>query len=410
MVAAGWYCFKDDFLLKPQEVDSFRPMMAQRSEHQRLREMWDSISRQIDDCLYSMDRLKCLEELYNQTGDRVAAMVLSKEYEKTHGTSSESAWKWRSIALEELSPRDRSIITHTADALVHHSHHLSRPKRAAQAVKPLAVYSTSDAYGRLAEYVISEFNRMLHHEYVVYFGRMGFTAETILDPVVLFRFMSIISYDMRPLSYQQVWGPPNHPEYDGNSVRQALQELGVDLDVVKGMDAETLQNRLQGKTLNVRGTPFQMRYHQWTRTRIDHSRGLKDLASKTEEIAHLLKDLPKTKSVQAVYHLIDSVYGFGSALTSKTLLFIIRCFGIGLAEAKPEDLRIVANGLLNELVVRQRAELLRVKGVEVTALLEHLTRLGDPLAIELLYLLDDETDLADLVAEFNHAENSHVTL
>jgi len=40
--------------------------------------------------------------------------------------------------------------------------------------------------------------------------------------------------------------------------------------------------------------------------------------------------------------------------------------------------------ILGELVVRRRARRLQAEGIDVTRLIEELTRLGDPLSIELL--------------------------
>lgn len=84
--------------------------------------------------------------------------------------------------------------------------------------------------------MIKEFERRRPTEYVDYFERMGFSASTVLKPEILFRFMSVISYDMRALGYNQVWGPLNHQEFDGSSVRQALEELGLDLNRVRQLD------------------------------------------------------------------------------------------------------------------------------------------------------------------------------
>jgi len=250
-------------------------------------------------------------------------------------------------------------------------------------------------YSRLAGYMIKEFERRRTAEYVDYFGRMGFSASTVLKPEVLFRFMSVISYDMRPLSYEQVWGPPNHQEFDGNSVRQALEELGLDLNRVRQLDENRLREMLRKKHLRVNDEVFSIHLHVWPEGgRVDHAKGLTQLGTNTETIAGLLRDIPVTGNIQQLYEAIRSprVHGFGPALTSKTILFVVRCFGVGFNKVKPDDLRFVADGILGELVVQRRARRLQAEGIDVTRLVEELTRLGDPLSIELLYLLDNEKD------------------
>jgi len=254
-------------------------------------------------------------------------------------------------------------------------------------------------YSELATYFIREFNRRCPTEYVKYFSRMGFNQENILDANVLFRFMATLSYDMRPLSYQQVWGPPNHPEFSNNSVKQALDQLSIELTIVERMDESALWEKLRGKELMVREEKFRMNVHDWKdRGSVDHARGLKELAVKVKGIAELLKNLRSTGNIEAVYKAVDSIFGFGPALTSKTILFIVRCLGIGLAGIDPKNLRIVADGLLNELVMERRAKRLEAKGVDIQSLVGKMTELGDPLAIELLYLLDSERDFKDLLA------------
>jgi hypothetical protein len=123
------------------------------------------------------------------------------------------------------------------------------------------------------------------------------------------------------------------------------------------------------------------------------------LAANAERIAGLLRDLPVTGNIQQLYEAIRSprIYGFGPALSSKTILFIVRCFGLVLSTVKPDDLRFVADGILGELVVQRRAKMLQAEGVDVSRLMEELMRLGDPLSIELLYLLDDEKDFQNFL-------------
>jgi len=257
-------------------------------------------------------------------------------------------------------------------------------------------------YGKLAVYMVNEFNARYHKEYVEYFTKMGFSRETILDSSILFRFMSIISYDMRPLSYRQVWGPPHHPEFDNNSVKQALEQLGLDLTSVREMEEETLRKKLHSRVLKLRNDIFRMDVHDWKeRGYIDHATGLKDLANNIDTIARLFKDLAASRDIKQLYDTIDSIRGFGPALTSKTILFIVRCFGVGFREVDPKDLRPIADGLLKEYVVESRAKRLRGNGVDIQVLLGKLIELGDPLVLEYLYLLDDEKSFRDLLTHIN---------
>jgi tetratricopeptide (TPR) repeat protein len=165
-------------------------------------------------------------------------------------------------------------------------------------------------YGKLADYIVKEFNVCYHKEYVEYFARMGFSRETILDPSILFRFMSVISYDMRPLSYRQVWGPPNHCEFDNNSVKQALEQLGLDLTSVREMEEETLRQKLRSRELKLRNDIFRMDVHDWKeRGCVDHATGLKDLANNVDTIARLFRDLATSRDITEIYDAIRSIRG-----------------------------------------------------------------------------------------------------
>jgi hypothetical protein len=257
---------------------------------------------------------------------------------------------------------------------------------AQQRLKQEAAQGKAIDHVRLAKYMVDEFARLVGPEYTDYFERLGFTRANILDPSVLFKFMSIISYDMRPLGYQQVWGPPNHAEFDGNSIKQSLEKLRIDYCSVREMDQDNLRDKLRDTAIIVRGEPFKMD----STAHIDHARGLKELASRTENICELLRSLERTGNVQGLSECIDSVHGFGEALTSKTILFIVRCFGIGFSLVRPQDLKPIAKGILTELRMAQRINRLRRLSVNIDLLMEHLTELGDPYAIELLYLLDTE--------------------
>jgi hypothetical protein len=141
---------------------------------------------------------------------------------------------------------------------------------------------------------------------------MKFDAASVLDATVLFRFMSVISYDMRPLIYKQVWGPPSHPEYRHNSIREALKDF--DLVRVRGTEIESLREALHRKTVKAKQLPgekFPLDIHDWgEKGKVDHARGLKELAERVERIAQLLSDLPTTGDVTTFYSEIDGIHGF----------------------------------------------------------------------------------------------------
>jgi len=59
--------------------------------------------------------------------------------------------------------------------------------------------------------------------------------------------------------------------------------------------------------------------------------------------------------------------------------------------------RVVAEGLFGELRMKERIGRLNRTGIDVNILIEYLTKLGDPYAIELLYLLDEEEQWARLL-------------
>ena len=266
-------------------------------------------------------------------------------------------------------------------------------------------------YEKLAKYMISEFSKQIRPKYIEYFKCIGFTRDNILNPEVLFKFMAIISYDMRPLSYEQVWGlTEDHREFNGNSIRQVLDEIGITLSSVNRMSENELRQRL--KTAFVKNQRFGILYldkHNHIERQpayyarlpnVDHAKGLKQLASKIDKICDMFKKLELTGDILSIYCSIQNIHGFGRALSAKTILFIVRCFGVGFNKCNPEDMKKVAYGLFNEYWVKKGIKKLQSKGVDVEVLMDKLTEHGDPFAIEYLYLLETPEDWQRL---FTHA-------
>jgi hypothetical protein len=243
-------------------------------------------------------------------------------------------------------------------------------------------------YSNLAQFMIDQFSRRVNGEYVEYFERRGFTAKNVLEPAILFRFLSCVSYDMRPISFKQIWGPPDHKEFGGNSVREALDCAGVTLDAVCSMPGEDLAEKLESLTVNVRGCPVSL--HEINN--IDHALGLQQLARRTHTISVVLGDLPISHDVGRLRDTIDDIHGFGEALSAKSVLFLVRCFEIAFREIHPRLLLPIAKGLQKEYWIREGLEILRRWGIDINMLFEELTERRDPFAIEYLYLLENQGD------------------
>lgn len=247
-------------------------------------------------------------------------------------------------------------------------------------------------YTTLAKSMADEFSRRVQSEYVEYFERRGFTYANIRDPSTLFRFLSCVSYDMRPISFRQIWGPPDHKEFAGNSVREVLDNGGITWEAVSSLSYDDLAGKLRALTVRLHGRPMDLHVIGL----VDHAKGLKELARRTHTISVVLGDLSMTHDVGRLRGTIDDIHGFGEALSAKSILFLVRCFGIGYKETPPELLLPIAKGLQAEYWIQEGLKILRGWGIEVDRLFDELTEQGDPFAIEYLYLLENERDWKQL--------------
>jgi hypothetical protein len=243
-------------------------------------------------------------------------------------------------------------------------------------------------YATLAKFMADEFARRVHSEYVEYFERRGFTDANILEPTTLFRFLSCVSYDMRPISFRQVWGPPDHREFAGNSVREALDHAGITLENVCSMSYDDLAEKLTSLTIKLHGHSLSL--HEIGL--VDHAKGLQQLARRTHTISVVLGDLPTSHDAIRLRDAIDDIHGFGEALSAKSVLFLVRCFGIGYRETPPRSLLPIAKGLRSEYWIQEGLAILQRWGVNIDRLFDELTERGDPFAIEYLYLMENQQD------------------
>jgi len=157
---------------------------------------------------------------------------------------------------------------------------------------------------------------------------------------------------MRPISFKQIWGPPDHTEFQGNCVREALDHGGITLDRVLSVSYEDLAQKLKSLTINVRGC----RINLYETDLVDHARGLRELARRTHTVSVLLGDLEITRDVGRLRDTLDEIHGFGEALSAKSILFLVRCFGIGYQDLPPRELLPIANGLTGEYWVGKALE------------------------------------------------------
>ncbi len=242
--------------------------------------------------------------------------------------------------------------------------------------------SVKSAEERLAIRFAIDFGARVRSSKLPYFKERGFTYQNVVHPDVLFRFLAILSYDMRPyFSYEDAWGPDDPSKSKKDSVMVIFDREGVNLDFVESASEPDLRLKLKGQ-----------RVHGLSLEKIgsvDHAKGLKELAMRTRRMVQLLETLDQPNHVIELRHTIDDVHGFGKTLSAKAIMFLVRCFGIGLTYIDPKELEEIAWGLSDELWIERRRTVLSKQGIDPARLINELTKAGDPLAIELLYELED---------------------
>ncbi len=256
-----------------------------------------------------------------------------------------------------------------------------------RATAPVVVISSEQ---KLARRLVIEFSTKVHSQKVSYFAERGFNYRNLRSPEILFHFLSVLSYDMRPFNAEEVWGWDARPRATDVSIIETLEKEGLTLAVVDSATDDQLRSRLQ---------PLKVRNISLSKIgEVDHARGLKQLSRSVVRMAWLLDNLEQSGRVTELRNQIDDVHGFGPTLSAKAILFLVRCFAIGLTAIEPMELKESALGLLGELWIERRKDLLERRNLNVHNLVDELTRIGDPMAIEALYELEDE-EIASVLEE-----------
>jgi hypothetical protein len=242
---------------------------------------------------------------------------------------------------------------------------------------------------KLANAMVIEFDRTAVPGKIDWLKTVGFTDHNLKDPNVLFDFLATLSYDMQPFRYSEVWGTQENATLQRQSVRDCLRKLGIALHSVETANEEELRIKLG--SLKVHGRTLDKIWQ------VDHAKGLIELAKSARTLSKSLNSLGTTKKVLLLWQRIDDVRGFGPTLSAKAILFLVRCLSDSWKNLDPQEMRLIAEKLLGEKWVGERAETIRSRGVDQHQLFDEMTRLGDPFAIEVLYELEDSSELERLL-------------
>ncbi|HZW57956.1 MAG TPA: hypothetical protein VFF30_16825 [Nitrososphaerales archaeon] len=121
-----------------------------------------------------------------------------------------------------------------------------------------------------------------------------------------------------------------------------------------------------------------------------HTVGIREIAQRIDVISNALVALDVGGAIEQLYKAIDGIHGVGPTLRAKLVFYFIRCFGIGYQKIDTNLLKSFSLDLAKEAWLASRLEVLQRNGIQTTTLIEELTKLGDPFAIDLLYDIDDE--------------------
>jgi hypothetical protein len=225
----------------------------------------------------------------------------------------------------------------------------------------------------VAKKIVRDFGPKVNDYYVKFFADNGFNSSNILDCEVLFRFLVLVSYDMQAHA-RLTWKSDM-----GKDSIQAKFENFLTLDTVRSCNTEAdLEEILQRHSLpKMTG-------------RVNHSKGIFDLARNIPSLCNIIQNVKSDADIRNFHDLFyknenEKIAGFGPTLSAKVILYIVRCFGIGLGKTSPQTLRIFANDLFGERWVQRRGKCLEKAGLKPDELIDALTELGDPYSIDLLY-------------------------
>lgn len=228
----------------------------------------------------------------------------------------------------------------------------------------------------IASFLIRKFNEEKVKDVVEEFGKLGFTAESLVISMNnLFKFLVLIGYDRRPFSpYEIVWN-----KNDPNSVFSILERHGLlNLDKVMALSEDDLDRCLE--KYKVKG--LVLSYVDLGK-RIKSAKMIKDIASKIREISACLKSLRSGQDVIKLHRLIDDIYGIGPTIASKFIMYVIRCMKIGRID--PSELAVLAKNLKNEW--RNSKWVRRLKKYGILEEVEKELR-KDPFAFDYFWDLD----------------------
>jgi hypothetical protein len=93
---------------------------------------------------------------------------------------------------------------------------------------------------KLARRLVIEFSSKVHSQKVRYFTKRGFNYRNLRSPEVLFRFLSVLSYDMRPFNAEEAWGWDVRPKPSDVSVIEVLEKEGLSLATIDSASYDDL--------------------------------------------------------------------------------------------------------------------------------------------------------------------------
>lgn len=193
----------------------------------------------------------------------------------------------------------------------------------------------------IAAFLIKKYNEEGITKTIEYFNQQGFTAKSLINNRNnLFRFLVLIAYDRRPFNpYEIVWD-----RSDPKSVFSVLDDKGLlNLNKIEKISERVLDGKL--KRCIVRKN---LHLHDIRKSGrcIRFARMFKQVASKVDDIMFHLSNVKSGSDVEKLHQEIDSIYGFGPTIASKTIMYLIR--GMKIGDVPTSELNVIAKHFRGE--------------------------------------------------------------
>lgn len=203
---------------------------------------------------------------------------------------------------------------------------------------------------QIASFLIKKFNEEKVNFIVKDFRDKGFTKKSLTsDKNNLFKFLVLVSYDRRPfVPYEIVWDTDNK-----ESVYSVLSKKGIlNLNKMKKITEKDLDKILRKCTVRRRSISGKLggllHLDSTGRNRGQkYAKVIKDIINKMDKIFERLKNMKRDLDMLKLLCIeIDEIYGFGSTIVSKFIMYTLRCMNIG--NISPNEFGAIPKSLQGE--------------------------------------------------------------